>query len=248
MLHLYCLTAPGSEGAAAGVRGLRGAPVRVVPAGAVHAWVSEHAEAPHPVTAETVREHDAVVRAALAWETPLPARFGQGFATEDALRRALAEREGALARALERVRGAVEMTVRVLLDDPAASEEGAAVAAGGDRLPAQAPAGTEVAEGGAGREYLQRLRARQLREDTRLRRAEFLQTRIARALGGVVLEQSRAPLPPSSRFLSISHLVAHRALSDYRLALRSYVDSEPGLRVLISGPWAPYSFAEPRGE
>jgi hypothetical protein len=269
MLHLYCLTAPGSDGAAAGVRGLAGAPVRVISTGPLDAWVSEHAAAPQPVTTELVREHDRVVRAALAWETPLPARYGQSFPDDGALRRALGGREGALARALERVRGAVEMTVRVLLVDPGAEgAEGAEEAheaheaheaqvaqVARERAPAfgpPQPAGTsgeaQVAKPLAGREYLSRLRERQ-RVETELRhRADFLQTRIGRAVAGIVLEEARAPSRPSSHSLTISHLVARRALSDYRHALRSFVDGEPGLRALVSGPWAPYSFAEPHGE
>ncbi|HEU4640891.1 MAG TPA: GvpL/GvpF family gas vesicle protein [Gemmatimonadaceae bacterium] len=237
---------------AAGVRGLAGAPVRVVSTGALDAWVSEHAEAPHPVTVELVREHDRVVRAALAWEAPLPARFGQDFPSEGALRRALAEREAALARALERVRGAVEMTVRVLLADPAAEAEkgaeGAREGPSGPPKPPAAPDDAQVAKSAAGREYLSRLRERQRREAELRHRADFLQTRIARAVAGIVLEEARTPSRPSSRSLTISHLVARRALSDYRRALRSFVDGEPGLRVLISGPWAPYSFTEPRRE
>ncbi|HEX6533418.1 MAG TPA: GvpL/GvpF family gas vesicle protein [Gemmatimonadaceae bacterium] len=252
MLHLYCLTSPGGERAASGVRGLEGAPVRVVRAGAVEAWVSEHETLPREVTPDLARAHDGVVRAAMAWETPLPARYGQTFANEESLTSALAAREGAIVEALERVRGAVEMTVRVLLDeDPA--EEGAEER--GERAAPLAAlgwagAGEGEAASGAGarartgRDYLSSVRARHEREAALHRRAEFLQARLSRAVEGVTRGESRTPAPPSSRFLTVSHLVALGDVSEYRLALRSFVESEPRPRVLVSGPWAPYSFTE----
>ncbi|HEY9429603.1 MAG TPA: GvpL/GvpF family gas vesicle protein, partial [Gemmatimonadaceae bacterium] len=114
-IYLYCLTEPGCEPPAE-LRGLAGEAVRAVAAaGRVAAWVSDLPEGLGPATTELARAHDRVVRAALAHETPLPARFGQSFAGDAALRRSLDSRTAALERALERVRGGVEMTVRVLL-------------------------------------------------------------------------------------------------------------------------------------
>jgi hypothetical protein len=102
-IYLYCLTEPAC-GPADDLRGIGDAPVRAVSvAERASAWVSDLPEALGPATAELVRVHDRVVRAALSGETPLPARFGQSFAGEDALRRALEARAEAMEQALERV-------------------------------------------------------------------------------------------------------------------------------------------------
>lgn len=233
MIHLYCLAEPGSERWAAGVVGLLGAPVRVLAAGDVDAWMSEHSGSVGAGTPELARAHDAVVRAAMLGETPLPARFGQTFEDEASLRRALAERGGALARALERVRGAVEMTIRVRLDRPAEERIEDAT------MPA--------ASAGAGRVYLSRVRARQHAEESVRRQADFLQSKLGRAVNGFVREEVRSLRPSVSPMLTVAHLVARDALVQYRLALRSFTEHESRLPLMVSGPWAPYSFAELAG-
>jgi hypothetical protein len=207
------------------LRGLDGATVRIVDAGPLRAWVSDLTEGAASVTIERARAHDAVVRAALDVETPLPARFGQILASDDALRQSLDARRTELLRALERVRGAVEMTVRVLLQ------------------PSDAPAAMAPA-GASGREYLAWLRERQRWERMVQAQADFLHKRIAEAVLGMVREEARALARPSAHLLSVSHLVPRDAVHSYRLALRALIDSEPLLRIMVSGPWAPYSFAE----
>lgn len=248
-IYLYCLTDTANE-PAADLRGLGGSLVRSVPT-SMHsaAWVSDLPSGLGPATAELARVHDRVVRAALSGETPLPARFGQTFAGEDALLRALAGRSEVIARALERVRGGVEMTIRILL--PQAGDEVAAGGAPGANAGVTEPGGatggrlatTARAREGAGSAYMAGLRDRQHAAAALRRQADFLQSRVARAVDGIAREELRSPLTPGARSLAISHLVARQAVCQYRLAVNSVVASDPALRLLISGPWAPYSFA-----
>jgi hypothetical protein len=196
----------------------------------VAAWVSDLPEDPGPATAELVRVHDRVVRAALALETPLPARFGQSFAGDAALTRALEPRVEAMERSLERVRGAVEMTVRILLPGLPAAE----AAEGREEI---------VPAAGAGRAYMARLRERRQASAELRREAEFLQARVARAVDELAREGVSSPVMPGAHSFSLSHLVAREAVSEYRLAVDSLVKGDPALRLLVSGPWAPYSFA-----
>lgn len=251
-IYLYCLTDPGCA-PAADLRGLGGAPVRVVPlAGSARsaAWVSDLPGELGPVTPELARIHDRVVRAALSRETPLPARFGQSFAGEEALRRALEARAEAIVHALERVRGGVEMTVRVLLSEPgSAAREGdttgdaagrdRASSATGDLAPGDPGGGAPV---GVGRAYMDRLRDRQQGSAALRRKAEFLQARVSRAVDAVVREEVCSTVMPGTHSFSLSHLVAREAVGQYRLAVDSLVQGDPSLRLLVSGPWAPYSF------
>lgn len=215
-----------------GLSGLGGAPVRTVPVGPVTAWVSDVADdVLREPNADLVRAHDAVVRAAMESETPLPARFGQTFFDDAALRGALTGRSAGLARGLQRVRGAVEMTVRALLEGPAA--------------PARPRASGDVPPGTSGRQYLEWLRGREQAAEARRRQADFLHARVARAVGELVRAEARASAPASTQTLTISHLVPRDAVAQYRGALGAFVEREPHLRLLVSGPWAPYSFAEP---
>jgi hypothetical protein len=232
-IYLYCLTEPACT-PPAGLRGIAGGLVRSLAAGdAVAAWVSDVPAEPGPATTEQAVEHDRVVRAALAGETPLPARFGQSFADDSALCRALEPRLDSLARSLERVRGGVEMTIRIMLEETDS-------VAGSDSIPGR-DAVTEM--GGPGRAYLARLRARHEESAELQRRADFLQSRVARAVDAFAREGVCSPVMPGARSFSISHLVARAAVAEYRLAVDALVQADPALRFLVSGPWAPYSFA-----
>jgi hypothetical protein len=240
MIYLYCLTTPESEPPSS-LTGLAKRPVRVVtmPALGLSAWVSDCDSGVSPFTAELARAHDRVVRAAMDIETPLPARFGQMFVDDDALRRSVGERHDDLARALARVQGAVEMTVRILLDAAGEREE---KRTGGEKVETEEGRGAEE----TGKAYLARLRARQRAAAVGAKQADFLHARLSRAVREVVREEARTPVTPSSRSLTVSHLVDRGAIAQYRLALRTFVDHEPHVPVMISGPWAPYSFMELR--
>jgi hypothetical protein len=201
------------------------------------AWVSDlPAESGRP-TVELVRVHDRVVRAALESETPLPARFGQSFASDAALGFALESHAAELEEALARVRGQVEMTVRILLSG--APAPGSASAAGLAATPLAA---------GAGRAYMAQLRERQQASAELKKEAEFLQARVARTVDGLARAEVSSRVMPGTNSFSLSHLVARGAIGEYRLAVDSLVKSDPALRLLVSGPWAPYSFARIAGE
>jgi hypothetical protein len=67
----------------------------------------------HEVTSETLWRHEEVVEALMAERNLLPVRFGTLVPDPGAAARALAERSAELSAALDRVRGAVELAVRV---------------------------------------------------------------------------------------------------------------------------------------
>jgi hypothetical protein len=257
-IYLYCLTEPGLV-PPEDLRGIARESVRVVDvAGRVAAWVSDLPEELGPATTEQVRAHDRVVRAALAKETPLPARFGQSFAGDSALRRALEARVELLVRSLERVRGGVEMTVRILLPKsrelegaggvPDALDGGLVRGAGASRaegtsVPVDEGRAASAPPSGAGRAYLARLRERQRASAELQRQADFLQARVARAVDGIVREEVCSPVMLGTHSFAVSHLLAREAVAEYRLAVDSLIEADPVLRLLVSGPWAPYSFA-----
>lgn len=230
--YVYCLVSASHEPPADAPRGLDGARVRVVRAGRLAAWTSDVADRRLAASVERVRAHDAIVRCALdrcglEGGTPLPARFGQTFATDADVAGQIREREDAWLGALERVRGMVEMTVRVRLAIDA-----------GDAAP------VIRAEGASGREYLERLRERQRAERMRRDAVDVVRRRVGDAVGSAARAESVATIATPHRWLSISHLVARDAVPRYRAALDALAAADPMLRLAVSGPWAPYSFAE----
>src|ERR1051326_2538720 len=91
--HLYCvLPDEQHDRIPDGLSGVAGARVRELPVDHLVAWVSD-VERGMPVSIDGVKAHDAVVEAALeTGSTPVPARFGQRFADDDACRAALSSR------------------------------------------------------------------------------------------------------------------------------------------------------------
>jgi hypothetical protein len=176
------------------------------------------------------REHDRVVRAALESETPLPARFGQIVAGEDELQTALSERRALLEAALKTVEGAVEMTVRMLV--PAARSSHIE----------QAPVGREETQ--RGRRYLERVAASQREERDVLAKAALIRDRVNSAVGDLVRAQSFAGAVAGSTLATLSHLVPREGIDAYRSALQTLREEDPALAIMVSGPWAPYSFTE----
>ena len=107
MIGLYAIV----EGARAAGRGARGEELRIVRCGGLELVVGE---APAPLSEDSLRAHEATVRAiADASSACLPARFGAGASDEAELVRLLAADEPALQRALELVRGREQMTLRL---------------------------------------------------------------------------------------------------------------------------------------
>jgi hypothetical protein len=114
--YLYCITARAAPEPPAQTVGLDGAPVRRLG----DAWVSDIPARSVRATVDRIRAHDAVVAAALGTgSTPLPARFGQAFASDDECLKTLSAKNAQLSAGLARVAGMVEMTVLLRAEAPA---------------------------------------------------------------------------------------------------------------------------------
>lgn len=225
--YVYCLLTASREPRSHMPGGLDGIHVRVVHAGPVDVLASDVAQGAPTPTIERIRAHDEVVRWALEQETPLPARFGQTFDSDAAVIEAVRVREHAFTAALERVRGLVEMTVRVKLS----------VDAGSDRRVIRT-------EGLSGRDYLAWVRERQRRMRAWQEEADFLRRRVADHVRAMVHAEASSVSTRPMRLLAISHLVERDSVRRYREELSTLAESDRTLQLRISGPWAPYSFAD----
>ena len=227
-IYLYCVLRE-TRDPPPDLLGIDRSPVRAIDLGDLGAWVSDTPTTSVVPSPGRAQSHDRVVRAAMESETPLPARFGQVVATEAELRRALSERREVLAATLAKVSGAVEMTVRLLVP--------------GRTMDTSKPERAMEREGG-GRGYLERVAAQQRQERNVLAKAGIVRDRIHSAVGGLVRAESFTGAVAGSSLATVSHLVPKENIDAYRSALLALRNEDPALAIMVSGPWAPYSFSE----
>jgi len=167
--------------------------------------------------AEALWRHEELVEALLEHRDLLPFRYGTRCEDEDAAARAVSKREAELRSALERIRGAVELSVRVLVGQPS-----------------QQPSSS----GENAADYLAaRTRAAVLAQAVSDAVHEPLRA-VARA------SRVRAADSPSEQ-LRAAYLVDRDRVDDFVRAVAALQQCRPDLRLLCTGPWAPYSFTEP---
>src|SRR5687768_5385489 len=182
-LYVYCLGDELARAAFEGLAGVGGAAVRLLNLGRLAAVVSDAGGEPVAVTEENLLAHNRVNAAALAASTPLPFRFGTRAAPER-LAEYAASNEEALASALARVRGCVEMSVK-LLEKPKGGEK--SEADGGGRV---AGVDEESAAVGRGTAFLLKKRREVLGEEEARRRAGELAAWLASGVGGLARESA----------------------------------------------------------
>jgi hypothetical protein len=230
LVYLYCLLRATAE-PPEGLAGVDDAPVRAIDVGGLVAWVSDVGTPTVEASPARARSHDHVVRRALERETPLPARFGQIVANAAALADLVGSRRAALESALGMVAGSVEMTVRMLLTQD------------GEGMGARRQTGRE-ARAITGRGYLERVAADQRRERNLLAEGGIVRERVSSAVKGLVRAEAYVGAPAGSSMATLAHLVPRENLEVYRSALLHLRSNEPTLAIMVSGPWAPYSFTE----
>lgn len=219
MLHLYGIVE--LELACAGV-GVDGKPLLRVECGDVAAVASEHAPSFDTTPAEErLWEHEDVLEALLEKGPILPVRFGVHFADREALRAEVQPRSAELAVALARVRGRVELSVRLLT----AEDE--------QRLSADAV----DANAGPGTRYLH---GRLERRRDASRKLEAVRTRLAPR---AVAERSHL-LPRAGTLASAAFLVDHAAVDRFRQEAHDLERELEDVVLVCTGPWPPYNFVD----
>lgn len=185
----------------------------------------------------TAREHETVLQAAAAVSTVVPLRFGTIYQGREHVELMLEERGEEFRSSLERVRGHVELGVKVWVDLATLGQT-----LNGDEQPL---------EGGTGAAYLQqRRRERERRLELKARCIELAEEAHDHLSRVAVSAVSNRPQPreltgrSESMVLNGAYLVPD---GDERL--RSEVDrltaEHPGLGIEyeLTGPWPPHNFA-----
>lgn len=234
-LYLYCLS---DELACESVEGLKGvgeSVVRMLSIGDLSAVVSEFEGARAAVTRENLHAHNRVNAHVLARVTPLPFRFGT-LTDEATLYAYVASNETALAEALARVRGSVEMGVKIRL------VEGATTTTEEPEVKVEEAKAAQES-GGRGTAFLLAKRREILGEEASKARAERAAARLAVCVEGLARESDVRLSPEGPIVVRASHLIEREEVSEYRARVRDLGASLEGLQLLASGPWPPYSFS-----
>lgn len=243
-LYAYCLSDELDGAAVEGLAGVGGAPVRLHACGSLSAVVSEFGGERAAVERESLRAHNRVNAHVLARATPLPFRFGT-LSDAKGLERYVEANGAALIEALARVRGCVEMGVKLRMAVEAKAEECGPEADVG-RAPASSTdverASSSSGAGGRGTAFLLAKRREILCGEGLKSRAERAAARLSSAVGGLAREADVRLSPEGPIVVRAAHLVERADVEEYRARVRAFGAGVEGMQVLASGPWPPYSF------
>ncbi|MBL1117186.1 GvpL/GvpF family gas vesicle protein [Streptomyces sp. 110] len=227
-----------------------GAPVRTLAAGPLTAVVQDVPAAGYDEEAlrrrlsdgaeleRCARAHHAVITAASALAPTVPLPLATVYLDDGRVQEALGERETSFLTALDRIAGRVEWGVKVYAPTgPPPAPEAA---------PAEGPG-----PGGSGRAYLDRVRTRQRGREQRHTLALRAAERVDAVVRGLAVAARR--LRPHGvevtgkhriHVLNAAYLLDLGRERELRAALASLRRDETDVQIELSGPWAPYSFAD----
>ena len=186
-----------------------------------------------PLTIDAVLHHEAIVEAVRREGPALPVRFGTVFRDAPSVASALAERYEPLAADLDRLGDKVELSLTALWAAPPAGD-GAA--------PARDEEDGARAVQGAGARYLRACAAELRRDETMKEMARTVARELDEVLGGLALEQRVSLLPTPRVAVRTAYLLDHAGVRDFRAAVDAVRETHGELRVMLTGPWPPYSF------
>ncbi|MFI1469314.1 GvpL/GvpF family gas vesicle protein [Streptomyces wuyuanensis] len=246
--------ADGLEEAVAGLSGAAGAPVRLLPLTggdglslAVSSVPSEdfreealkrHLEDLRWLEA-VARAHHGVIEELSARTTVLPLRLATVYLDDERATNALDAQSEVLAQRLSHLAAHVEWGVKIYVEPSAAPAP----------QPAE-PAGSEDLS--PGRAYLRTRRAQRTVRDTAHRSARTAAERIeetgrryAADRARHRVQQGELATAPGENVLNDAYLVPRDLAEEFRDEVSRAADGLDGVRVELTGPWAPYSFATP---
>jgi hypothetical protein len=220
-----------------------------VSCGAFAAAVSSLSSRIIAATPQNVWRHERVLERLMQNHTVLPLRFGTICPDADALREFLVHSTSDLLNDLERVRGKVEIALRIVDGDRYVKlpDERPEVDCVPTRQPAEAVPVILVASNddepvGRGAAYLRaRLQHHHdeiAREDSAKRLGELLRQQLDAVLKDVVC----APPADASAGYRASCLVERDRVPAFADALERFRGDHPQFDVTCTGPWPPYSF------
>ena len=219
------------KGAERPSEGVGGRTLRCVPGGRLGAWATAWEGGRPELAREELFAHHRLVE---ALSPCLPVRFGTWAADEAVLAELLRAREKEVLDALARVEGRRELAVTALWREPSAPGPATEPSA-----PGPAP---ETLAVGPGRRFLEERRAVGRALARRETRARELSERLTEALGLPPEAVKHRRCPSAAVALSSAFLVPAEGATALGQRLVGVGEGFPEVRLLVHGPWPPYSF------
>jgi hypothetical protein len=252
--YTYAVARPFDPARIAQLRGVDGSEVRLVPHQDIVAVVSPisvaafdeaalRAKLATPEALEVVaRAHHAVVEAVAACGVTLPFRLATVYHDDERVTEVLRRGHPRFSAALDRLAGRVEVGVKAYADLEAIAATGSARAAG-PAAPSTPPS--------PGRDYLRRRMERRRSRDEAWRLAFAAADQAATTLAKLAVDQRRhRPQDPrlsgtrGENVLNMAYLVDAAGAQGFASLAWGLV-TLTGMRIEVTGPWAPYSFSLP---
>ncbi|MFJ4872035.1 GvpL/GvpF family gas vesicle protein [Streptomyces sp. NPDC088757] len=189
------------------------------------------------------RAHHEVVQTVARHGTVLPLRLATVYQNDDRARGALAVQRHVFAERIALLRGRSEFGVKLYVG-PAGSTDPTGSSEPRDGTAADASLSP-------GKAYLRRRRAQHSAQEVRYRHAQEAADRVEALASRFSTRRVRHPAQrgalagPEENVLNDAYLVPRDRAEEFRTALAAAVEGLDGVRVEVTGPWAPYSFATP---
>jgi len=231
MVYLYAVT-DWPELPLPDIPGLDQARILGLSFGEIAAVVSPRATAIVPASIVNIRRHEAVVEALMTDRSVIPARFGAVLDDERAARRIIESHYTGFLSNLDRVRGRVELGLRVLWD-------GAQLGTGQDQVPSH---GSTSSLPASGRAYLRTRLEAERREQAQQERAAAVANELHAPLARLSAESTQQLLVTPRMLMTAAYLVNTDRVASFRKMVADLSKAHPALRLLCTGPWPPYNF------
>ncbi|MGW2046499.1 GvpL/GvpF family gas vesicle protein [Streptomyces sp. NPDC001858] len=208
---------------------------------------------------ETVaRAHHTVIEAVAARTTVLPLRLATVYLDDGRVEAMLREEADEFSHGLRRLAGRLEWGVKIYVEpQPDKQEPDKQDPHPQDPHPpaADAAVASDTAdELSPGRAYLRARRSQRHSRDESYRAARQAAERVeaigrAMAVGQARhrVQQGELAAGAAENVVNDAYLVSREAAADFRTRVLDAVQDLPGVRIDVTGPWAPYSFAAPPG-
>jgi hypothetical protein len=171
--------------------------------------------------------------ALMAERTLLPVRFGTTFADGQGVQNILAAHYAGFAADLLRLRGHVELALRVCWDDVCAEAP--------DQYLDESYA-APTTDIGPGRKYMIAKLKEYRKGQKRREWAEKYAVLIHSTLSGMATQSERRLLPKPKVLMTAAYLVKNGEIENFRRELKNLRVSHPALRFVLTGPWPPFTF------
>ena len=221
LLHALTTAEPPAETPS----GLHAQPLVRIDDSGLAAWATQVSDSnPRFGRIDLIEHHQIISRLHEQLAACLPARFPTWVLDEDALREDIRRRQTELTAALDAVHGQCELAVTALWTEQEPAE------------PVTPPEAMTP-----GRQYLLERQQALAGSDQRRERARELADEIERVAGADLVAVRRQVCPSAAVALSSALLAPQARAKDLMARLLGMQD---GVRILVNGPWPPYTFAD----